>query len=248
MSDSKGTLIFSSMAILIGGLGTRLRSVVPNVPKPMAPVNSIPFLHYVITYWANRGIKNIYLLSGYRGNVVKEYFENRFKKINIYIEQEKEPLGTGGAINLFLKDNKNLKENEFLAILNGDTWLDVNRQKLNQNLFSLNKEMLLICRNVDHNDRYGTLIIKNDQILDILEPNLTKAAVNAGLYIAQTDFWKKTFLNYKINKKFSFENVIIPELAQNYLLRSSMCVDEFLDIGIPEDYKKSTLLLNKETI
>ena len=239
-------LKFSEMAILVGGLGTRLSSVISDVPKPMAPVNSIPFLHYVILYWANQGVKNFYLLSGFKSEIIENYFCNKFNHINVQVEKEEELLGTGGAINSFLKKNKIFNKSEFLAILNGDTWLSINRNKLNKKLSSLSNEVLVVCRKIENNDRYGTLKLKKDKIFDICKPNLAKATINAGLYIGQISLWEEIFSNYKPNQNFSFESRIMPELARNGFLTGTTCVKNFLDIGVPYDYKKTNLLLKKE--
>ena len=250
MKDFKNSnkLIFTSMAILVGGLGTRLRSIVNDVPKPMAKVGDKPFLHYIIKYWSKHGVKKFYLLCGYKSEVIETYFKDKFKHINILIIKEKKLLGTGGAINFFLKTNKLLDENEYLAVLNGDTWISIKKNILNQILYPINKQMLIVCRNVPYNDRYGTLTIENDQIVKISDPNFDKSLINAGLYIAKIKFWKKIMLKFSFNENFSFEDTVMPNLANKGLLKGVICVKDFIDIGIPDDYLKLISLFKKYEI
>jgi D-glycero-alpha-D-manno-heptose 1-phosphate guanylyltransferase len=84
--------------ILAGGFGTRLRSVVSNVPKPMAPINGKPFLEYQLDYLIGQGIKTIYLAVGYKHEVISQYFGNSFKDATLIYSVEDKPLGTGGAL------------------------------------------------------------------------------------------------------------------------------------------------------
>ena len=92
--------------ILAGGKGTRLRSVVSDMPKPLAPINNIPFLTYIIHFLKKEGIKHIVLSVGYKWEMIKEIYGNSFEGIDISYAVEEEPLGTGGGIALALKETK----------------------------------------------------------------------------------------------------------------------------------------------
>ena len=113
--------------IFAGGLGTRLRSVVDDRPKPMAEVAGRPFLVYLMRYWSNQGIKKFILLVGYRAEQIKCYFGSTFEGCEVEYVQEQVPMGTGGA--LLLCQERNTLTEPFL-LLNGDTYFAVSLQKL----------------------------------------------------------------------------------------------------------------------
>ena len=103
--------------ILAGGLGTRLQSVVKDIPKPMAPINGTPFLQVLLDYLDHYGIEQVILAVGFRGEVILEYFENKYKNINIFYSAETKPLGTGGAS----KKAAQFFGDEPYFLLNGDS-------------------------------------------------------------------------------------------------------------------------------
>ena len=112
--------------VLAGGLGTRLKSVVSNVPKPMAPIGDKPFLEYILKYLKKNGITRAILSVGYKSEIIEEYFGNNFEGIDLVYSVEKEPLGTGGAIK---KAMSKVKSNQ-VYIINGDTFFDINLKSL----------------------------------------------------------------------------------------------------------------------
>src|SRR5258708_17108077 len=88
--------------ILAGGLGTRLRDTVPDLHKCMAPVAGRPFLFYVINYLRSQGIEKFIFSTGYLHETIEAYLNDQFSTVNFECSVEKEPLGTGGAIQLAL--------------------------------------------------------------------------------------------------------------------------------------------------
>src|SRR4026208_2003950 len=111
--------------ILAGGLGTRLRDKVPDLPKCMAPVAGRPFLFYVINYLRSQGIEKFIFSIGYKYEIIEEYLNSQFPTLNYECSVEAEPLGTGGAIQLAL--NKTTEQD--LLIVNGDTLFRVDLHK-----------------------------------------------------------------------------------------------------------------------
>src|SRR5688572_21172560 len=89
--------MISTAVILAGGFGTRLQSVVNDVPKPMAPINGVPFLNFQLKYLQHYGVTKVILSVGHLADVVMEYYKKRFENIEIEYAVEKSPLGTGGA-------------------------------------------------------------------------------------------------------------------------------------------------------
>src|SRR5688500_18404054 len=111
--------------VLAGGLGTRLREAVPDLPKCMAPVNGKPFLHYLLAYYQQQGIERFLLSVGYKHELVSDYFANSSHDFNLTYVVENEPLGTGGGIQLAMPEvsGKNV------LVLNGDTFFKIDLKK-----------------------------------------------------------------------------------------------------------------------
>jgi D-glycero-alpha-D-manno-heptose 1-phosphate guanylyltransferase len=84
--------------VLAGGLGTRLRSVVPDLPKPMAPIKGRPFLEYQLDYWIAQGVDRFVLSLGYRHEVIVEHFGNSYQGVKLDYVVEPTPLGTEAAL------------------------------------------------------------------------------------------------------------------------------------------------------
>lgn len=211
--------------ILCGGLGTRLKSVIKDIPKPMAPINDKPFLEFIFEYLKKQGIKEIILAVSYKYEVIKEYFKDEFLGIKIKYSIEKEPLGTGGAIKEALKFIKNEA-----YVLNGDTFFDIDLSKL-----KLDKSKIcLALKQMNDFDRYGTINIDKHGLVISFEEKVFKkqGLINGGIYLLTKDI----FNDFALQEKFSFEEF----LQENYeKLRAKACIfdDYFIDIGIPSDYE-----------
>jgi len=103
--------------ILAGGLGTRLRSAVPDLPKCLAPVAGRPFLFYVINYLRSQGINDFIFSLGYKHELITDYLERDFATLSYKTVIEEEPLGTGGAIRLAAAQAHSSQ----VIVTNGDT-------------------------------------------------------------------------------------------------------------------------------
>ena len=108
--------------ILAGGLGTRLRSVVSDLPKCMAPVAGRPFLFYVINYLRLQGVEKFIFSLGYKHEIIEDYLKDQFSTLSYQCSIEEEPLGTGGAIQLACQ--KATEKN--VIVVNGDTLFKIN--------------------------------------------------------------------------------------------------------------------------
>ena len=112
--------------ILAGGLGTRLRSVVPELPKAMAPIGGRPFLAHLLEQLKEQGVQHMGLAVGYQSQVIKDYFQDGTELgVHLTYSEEKHPLGTGGG----MKKASELLPEEFL-VLNGDSYLQIDFRKL----------------------------------------------------------------------------------------------------------------------
>lgn len=211
--------------ILCGGLGTRLKSVIKDIPKPMAPIDNKPFLEFIFIYLKKQKIDEIILAVSYKYEIIQEYFKDEFLDIKVRYSIEKEPLGTGGAIKQALE----LAKKDCL-VLNGDTFFDINLAKM-----KLNKSKIcLALKKMNDFNRYGS--VELDEIGNITsfkeKQYLKQGFINGGIYLISKDI----FEGFILEKKFSFEE-FLQENYKNLKARAEIFEDYFIDIGIPEDYK-----------
>lgn len=219
--------------ILAGGLGTRLRSVVKDVPKPMAPVNGKPFLAYLMGYWAQQGLTQFTLSVGYLGEMVQDYFGNAFEGVPVQYVREIEPLGTGGALRRALAAGA--FDQHPTLMLNGDTWFEASLSTLEKD-FAANKCPITIAlREVDTNSRYGGVALAENGLIAAFG-DATSRLINSGCYIFSPTQIEERLLHSP--EKFSLETDILPKLASNGDLGASVQSGRFIDIGIPEDYHR----------
>jgi D-glycero-alpha-D-manno-heptose 1-phosphate guanylyltransferase len=226
--------------ILAGGLGTRLRSAVPDVPKPMAPIRGRPFLEYLMTYWVSQGITRFVLSVGYRRQTIEEHFGQRYGAAEIDYAVEATPLGTGGG--LIIAMSKMRSQGPWL-VLNGDTFFEVNRNELAQFHDERGADATLALHPVDDNRRYTGVELAADQRIT----QLTSAAggrrlVNGGVYLLGAALLAG--LPYRAGDRVSLET----EILENALLRHKrlygmVSPGAFIDIGVPDDYARAAELL-----
>lgn len=210
--------------ILCGGLGTRLKSVIKDIPKPMAPINDKPFLEFIFEYLKKQGVKEIILAVSYKYEMIQEYFKDEFLGIKIKYSIEKEPLGTGGAIKEALKFIKNES-----YVLNGDTFFDIDlgRLKLDES------KICLALKQMNDFDRYGTVNVNEQGFVISFEEKIfkTQGLINGGIYLLDKDIFK----DFALQEKFSFEE-FLQENYEKLKARAEIFDDYFIDIGVPEDY------------
>lgn len=217
----------STAVILVGGLGTRLRSVINDLPKPLADINGKPFLAHLIDYLIKYKFKKIILASGYLSDKIEKYFSDYSKDVEILFSVEKERLGTGGAVKLAIQ-NYDLK-NDFL-LLNGDSILSLDINNFINNHKSNNLSIALKKMIKPH--RYGTVKLNNNFIEEFKEKQeIDEGIINTGIYAINP----KIISNISADK-FSFEKEILEKIENIY---GYVYDDYFVDIGIPEDYEKA---------
>ena len=224
------TIKLHESIILVGGQGTRLRSVVQDIPKPMADINGKPFLEYLLYFLHAQGCRHVVLSVGYKYEVIENYFGNQYLNLTIDYAIEKEPLGTGGGIKNSLGF---ISQNDFF-LLNGDSFFDVNLAQLAEFHSSKKSLTTLSVKEMRHVNRYGTLTIENDRIISFNEKKfIEKGFINTGIYVVS----KQLFDNKHIRQeKFSFEKDILEANVGRLPFYAFLSDGYFIDIGIPEDY------------
>ncbi|RUA30271.1 MAG: D-glycero-D-manno-heptose 1-phosphate guanosyltransferase [Bacteroidetes bacterium] len=220
--------------VLAGGFGTRLQTVVQDVPKPMALINDRPFLDYQLNYLKSFGIEHIIFSVGYKHEHILNYFGDSFNGMRIDYAVEESPLGTGGGI---LNAFQFVKSGAALVV-NGDTMFEVDLQDFSQKHNSKNAQISLALREIDDVSRYGVVETDaNHRIIGFAEKGERKGQgkINGGIYIIEKHFFETN----RFEQKFSMEKDAFERLYKEQAFYGFPYKSYFLDIGIPEDYKKA---------
>ncbi len=223
--------------ILAGGFGTRLQSVVKDVPKPMADISGRPFLAYLLQSLQNCGVKKVVISVGYLQGKIIEYFGDLYLGMSISYAMEDRPLGTGGAI---INSLKFIDQNKPVLILNGDSFLQFDCQELiasyNKNMAE--KNIIMVLRKMDDCSRYGRVIFDQKMVVKNFEEKSTEQKsgfINGGIYLLDPNIFTK----YSLPEKFSFETDFLAKYLED-IKPQAICSDGyFIDIGIPEDYARA---------
>jgi NDP-sugar pyrophosphorylase family protein len=219
--------------ILAGGLGTRLKKAIPNLPKSLAPVNGKPFLDLILSVLNNwKCIEKVIIAVGYMADkIVERYGDTSEYSFKILFSVEEELLGTGGAIKKALQ----YAETDNILVLNGDSYVDINLCDLVKKHLQTNMLMTIVLREVKNANRYGRVKLNSDDRVIFFEeknPKPSRGYINAGIYLIK----KELFDNVKDNKVISLEKELLPVFvekgAYGYISRG-----KFIDIGVPEAYK-----------
>jgi len=218
--------------VLAGGMGTRLRSVVSDRPKPMALVNGVPFIEILIHALAGKGIREFVLLVGYMADVIEKHFaQYNDKDLRIRFSCEQTPLGTGGAV----KKVEDFASDPSLLI-NGDTFFDGDVDRLLQFHHEKAAEVTLSLLPVQDVSRYGSVAVNQDGLITGFREKHEGAAepglINAGFSLISADFIR----SLPADHAFSMEREIFPKLAESGRMFGFISKRSFFDIGTPKSY------------
>ena len=219
--------------IIAGGLGTRLRSIVPDKPKCMAEVQNRPFIGYVIDYLRIQGIERIIFSLGYKYEQIEDFLKAHYATLNYTLVVENEPLGTGGAIKLALTET----DEQNILIVNGDTLFKVDVREIANFHITRHAECTLALKPMNEISRYGVVSINDDgRICSFKEKQHNQDGnINGGVYILN----KPLFLSHNLPDRFSFEKDYLEAFVNNASFYGCIQNGYFIDIGIPEDYNKA---------
>jgi len=221
--------------ILAGGFGTRLKSIVSDVPKPMAPIKGRPFLEILLNRIAQKGYSRVILSVGYMAASIIDHFGSSFSGLEIDYVIESTPLGTGGAIRAAL-DRCNA---DHVTVLNGDTFLEFDPLIL-EALWRDTHAPIILTRLVDDTTRFGCIEVCDGVIRRFAEksgggPGL----INAGCYVFPIDLLR----NFDLPAPFSIESDFLAHDIARRAYLSSTVSGKFIDIGIPEEFARAQDLL-----
>ena len=219
-----------NVLILAGGLGSRLRSVVSDVPKPLAPINGKPYLTYLLHYLSRFGIRRAMISTGYMAEKIEQGLGKHCEGIDLIYSREEYPLGTGGAVALALKKI----HNSHIMIMNGDSFVCFDPVKLYIDFLMNDPEQngVILGANVKDASRYGALDIAPNGCLEGFQEkgNTNVGMINAGVYLFSTRMLNTTLPETSV---FSLEKDYFPNLIAERRLFVSGTECELLDIGLP---------------
>lgn len=217
--------------VLAGGMGTRLRQVVPDLPKPMAPVAGRPFLEIVLTALAEKGFRRVVLSLGYMADKVVSHFGDAFAGMDLVYEIEQSPLGTGGALRAALPHCTA----DHVFVFNGDTFLDLETVALEAQWTNF-RNPIIVAREVPDTARYGRLEVIEGRVCGFLEKGRTGAGlINAGCYVLPSDLLD----GFARGTTFSLEADFLAEAVKRQRIDVFITEGMFIDIGVPEDYARA---------
>lgn len=219
--------------VLAGGMGTRLRAAVPDLPKPMAPIGARPFLEVLIESLKRKGFRRVILSVGYKAEVIEAYFaRNPSDALELVFEVESKPLGTGGAIARALKKCRE----DHVFVVNGDTFLDFEADQM-EALWQRSRLPLIVGRKVSDTARYGRIEADESGRIYRFREKTDRGAgiINGGCYLLPTNIMDR----FPPNKKFSFEDDFLRSEVEIREMRLFVTEGYFIDIGIPEEYQRA---------
>ena len=221
--------------VLAGGFGTRLRAVVRDVPKPLAPVAGRPFLAWLIDALAAGGLRRVVLATGYRGDLIEREMGAEQAGVAIACVREAEPLGTGGAI----RDALPHTEGDRVLVLNGDTYARVDYAAMAAATAGAGAAMAV--HHVPDRSRYGAVMVEDGWVRGFAEKQADAAPgrINCGVYILRRDL-----AGLRRPGAFSFETELLQTMPlKNDVLAAFDVPGPFIDIGTPDDFARAQTLL-----
>lgn len=215
--------------VLVGGLGTRLRGVVSDLPKPLAPVAGRPFLAWALDQLMDGGVRHVVLATGYMAERVEAAIGARWGSMQVTYSVEERPLGTGGAV----RQASRLLRGSAAHVMNGDTFLRYSLDGIECATRSNAAAIGVALARVPDVARYGAVEQKAGRITGFREKGETgHGCINAGCYYLGAD----AIAALPDEDCYSFETRVLAPAASAGLLWGYADTSGFIDIGVPEDY------------
>jgi D-glycero-alpha-D-manno-heptose 1-phosphate guanylyltransferase len=233
-------LVDSRACVLAGGLGLRLRSIVEDVPKVLAPVAGRPFLDYILRQLVDQGIRRVTLCTGYRSDAVESFAGTGARwGMELSYSAESKPLGTAGAIAAAWRS----LNDERLLVVNGDSYFDVPLDVLWAQHEASGATATIAVRRTTDAARYGTVEIGRDGVVTAFREKGADASgwMNGGIYVLQ----RAALDGIDPNESASLEQDVFPRLAAGSdraggrTLHAVPFEGRFIDIGVPADYRRA---------
>jgi D-glycero-alpha-D-manno-heptose 1-phosphate guanylyltransferase len=221
--------------VLAGGFGTRLRSIVPDLPKPMAPVAGRPFLEILLTMLAEKGFSRTVLSVGFMSENIIKHFGKTYAGMDLDYVVEDKPLGTGGAVCLAMTKSTH----DHVFVLNGDTYLDLEVDLIDEH-WAKRGNPIIVAKRVTDTARYGRLVVQEGLVSGFTEKGISgDGLINAGCYV----FPRNQFEKIKLSTPWSLESDLLCNAVRTVPIDVFITNGHFIDIGVPEDYIRAQIEL-----
>ena len=222
--------------ILAGGLGSRLKEVISDLPKPLAPIQDKPFLDILLAQLDTfEMISKVILAVGYRADQVISYYE---KRPQITFSIESSPLGTGGALKKALEG----VSSEDVLVCNGDSFLDYSLAEMWERYRIADADIMMACREVEEASRYGQVDfdVESGRIVGFQEKSTEKLKgwINGGVYLMKRDI----LCDFPSDRPFSLEQEVFPKVLKKRMF-GYPTAGLFIDIGTRESYSQAQEIL-----
>lgn len=218
--------------VLVGGLGKRLRGVVTDVPKPLAPVAGRPFLAWVLEALEAGGVRRAVLAAGHMADVVQSTIGTRWGAMEIVTAIEPAPLGTGGAVRFAARSLLG----DSAHVVNGDTFLRYDPRALERVTREAGAAIGIALARVPDVARYGAVEVRDGRVVRFHEKGETgPGRINAGCYFLTAP----AFAALPEGPAFSFESEVLPQASMRGEVAAFDATRDFIDIGVPEDYARA---------
>lgn len=218
--------------ILAGGFGTRLRDVVADVPKPLAPIAGRPFLAWLLDRLAAQGMRRCILATGYMADMIEREIGTHWLGMQIVHSVETTPLGTGGAIRQAARQ----LQGDGAHVLNGDTWLAYSPAALERVTTHAGAAIGIALAHVQDVGRYGAVETSEGLVAGFREKGgIGDGWINAGCYFLSA----AAIAALPDAETFSFESEVLLPMAAAGKVAAWTDTNDFIDIGVPEDYQRA---------
>lgn len=221
----------NKVILMVGGLGTRLRPLTENTPKPMLQVGNKPILQTIVEKFSEYGYDNIIMCVNYKSQIIQDYFGDGSQfGVSIEYIMENKRMGTAGALSLLPE-----LPTEPFFVMNGDLLTNVNFEHLGDYHLAHQSKATMCVREYDFQVPYGVVNIDNGKITSIVEKPLHKFFVSAGIYMLSPDI-----IHYIPKNQFYDMPTLFEQLIENKENVLSFPIHEYwLDIGRVNDYERA---------
>lgn len=218
--------------VLAGGLGTRLAEITGEIPKPMAPVGSRPFLEYLLDYLVAERTDSVILAVSYKWEAIRDHFGCAYRGMPLAYSVEEKPLGTGGAIRQAL----DMFQDEEAVVLNGDTLFGIDIEGLANIHRERGAYLSIALKRVADSSRFGCVEVAPEGVIEkFLEKGKSGSGwINGGVYMLD----HRLFTEFPMPAAFSFEKDLVEPNVKRIHPVAFFSNADFVDMGIPEDYER----------
>ena len=222
--------------VLAGGLGTRLRGELADLPKPLAPVAGRPFLAYLLDQLASSGVRRTILATSYLSDKVEAAIGRHWRDMEIAYSVEGTALGTGGAVAQAARQLRG----DSAHVANGDTFVRFDLRSLERVVIDTGATIGMALAKVDDVGRYGSVEVRDGRAVAFREKGgHGSGLINAGNYYLTAD----AIAAFPQREVFSFEESVLQPMALAGKVAVFADTSDFIDIGVPEDYRNAQRLL-----